>query len=164
MPKSLYLWAMDDSNPMSTYNRVEIRGHVGAMPFVKYTGPTTCIARFSVATNRMGYTDEEGRSVVGEVTEWHSIVCFNATAQQVERDVRTGATVEVSGRLSYEEVRLPSGERTKSARVEADRVRILRYREEVAGKSGTKPEEITNPYGKYLDTLSHDVGDSGLPF
>lgn len=148
---------------MMTYNRVKLVGHVGAMPFVKYTSPTTCIARLSLATNREGYTDDEGRQIVGQVTEWHSVICYNAVAQEVETEVRTGTAIEVEGCLTYEEICLASGERVKSARVEAERIQILSQSTEEE-QVETSKEKPTNPYGKYLDTLSRDAESGDLPF
>lgn len=146
-----------------TYNRIKLIGHVGAMPFVKYTSPTTCISRFSLATNRDGYIDDEGRRIVGERTDWHSILCFNDLAEIVEAEVRTGSKVEVEGYLTYEDRILPSGERIKAARIEADVLRVFapEVEEELPE---VKEEKPTHPYGKYLDTLSQDADKGGLPF
>lgn len=147
-----------------TYNWVKLRGYVGSNPFIKYTSPTTCIARFSIATHRDGYIDDEGNHIFEEVTEWHSIICFNELAQVVEMKVGTGCLLELEGRITYEDRRLASGERIKSSRIEATKIDVIEQRKEENLETEHKEEIKTNPYGKYLDTLSHDSNSGELPF
>lgn len=148
---------------MKGNNLVHLRGRVGAMPFVRYTGLKTCVARFSVATHRQDDVDESDGMVGHRVTEWHSIMCFNDLARRVDLEIETGDMVEVEGRLTYEEVQLPSGERIKAARVEAKELTLLGRKKE-APVCDAPRETSTNPYGKYLDTLSGDAEDGVLPF
>jgi single-strand DNA-binding protein len=84
-----------------TINRVEILGHLGAEPEMRYTASGSAVANFRVATNRVWNADGEQR----KETEWTPIVAWNKLAETCNQYLRKGSRVRVEGYLrtrSYE--------------------------------------------------------------
>lgn len=144
-----------------TENSVLIRGYLGAEPEIRWYDPETCAVRLSLATHSPTFVDSEGREQLGEVTDWHRVVCYRDLARQSVDELHEGDLVLVEGRIAYLKHYNQRGEARRSTVILASRVELVsRKREE----SHTElPEEQPNdPYGKYLDTLAED--SNGLPF
>ncbi len=144
-----------------TYNRITIRGHVGADPEVKYVDPVTPVARFSVATEAEGYVSPDGHFALKPITEWHTVYCYYRLAEVVDASVFKGMEVAVEGRLGYTTIHRGESLPRKVAYIVADSVSVIERREQ----EETAPEEErpNNPYGAYLDFL--DKGsDEDMPF
>ena len=146
---------------MNTYNRVTIRGYVGADPTLKYIDPSTPVARFSVATDADGYVSSDGHFALGKVTEWHTVFAYYRLAEVTDATVFKGLFVEIEGRLSYTTIRTPGKPPRKTAYIIADKISVI---------SREKEEEIipekempNNPYGAYLDVLEKDA-ETDIPF
>ena len=146
---------------MRTYNRITIRGYVGADPEVKYVDPTTPVARFTVATEADGYVSPDGRFVTKTVTEWHAVYCYYRLAEVADATVFKGTPVEVEGRLSYTTVYKAGSEPRKVSYIVADKVTLLEKKE--APEAVPEAELPNNPYGDYLD-LIRKAPDEEMPF
>ena len=72
-------------------NIVVLVGNLGGDPEGWTTKGGTDIAKFSMATSR--YVDGEER------TDWHRIICFGKTANNVLEYLRKGSQVAINGRL-----------------------------------------------------------------
>lgn len=81
-------------------NRVTLLGNVGKDPDVKHLENNNCVAQFSLATTKKGYTTKEGQTVADR-TEWHSLVVWNKLAEVVEKFVKKGDKLYVEGELRY---------------------------------------------------------------
>ncbi len=83
-------------------NNVRLIGNLGFDPEVREIAKGRKVARLSVATNE-SYRNANGDLVTD--TQWHTVVAWGSTAEQVERILRKGASVTLEGRLvhrSYE--------------------------------------------------------------
>ncbi|MDX9752138.1 MAG: single-stranded DNA-binding protein [Flavobacteriales bacterium] len=83
-------------------NNVRLIGNLGADPEVREVAKGRKVARLSVATNER-YRNAEGAQVTD--TQWHTVVAWGRTAEQVEMLLRKGTQVTLEGRLvhrSYE--------------------------------------------------------------
>lgn len=80
-------------------NRVTLLGNVGKDPDVRHL-ENNCVAQFSLATTKKGYTTKEGQTVPDR-TEWHSLVVWNKLAEVVEKFVKKGDKLYVEGELRY---------------------------------------------------------------
>ena len=138
-----------------TYNRITIRGHVGADPEVKYVDPVTPVARFSVATDAEGYVSPDGHFALKPITEWHTVYCYYRLAEVVDASVFKGMEVEVEGRLSYTTIY-----RGESLPRKVAYIVIERIEDEERAPRGESPN---NPYGAYLDFLEKG-SDGDMPF
>ena len=82
---------------MSSYNRVTMLGHLGRNPdLVEHASMP--IAKFSVATSERRKVGAEWK----QETEWHNIVCFGKTAENVISFLKKGSQVLVEGKLKTE--------------------------------------------------------------
>ena len=83
-------------------NNVRLTGNLGFDPEVREIAKGRKVARMSVATNE-SYRNANGEYVTD--TQWHTVVAWGQTAEQVERLLRKGSPVNLEGRLvhrSYE--------------------------------------------------------------
>src|SRR5690606_18815330 len=79
------------SSTMNTLkNNVRLIGNLGADPEVREVAKGRKVARLSVATNER-YRNAEGAQVTD--TQWHTVVAWGRTAEQVEMLLRKGTQV-----------------------------------------------------------------------
>ena len=84
-------------------NKVILLGYVGNEPEVRYLDRQRCVARVRLATNEY-YTNDRGET--NTQTEWHTVIFWNKSAQNIEKYVHKGTLLYVEGRLqtrSYED-------------------------------------------------------------
>jgi len=122
-------------------NKVQLIGHLGKDPELKYTPSGVAVANFSIATNE-SWKDQEGN--VQERTEWHNIVAWRASAEYAEKYIRKGAQLYIEGKIQ-----------TRSWEKDG----IKRYTTEIYVESfqllGKKPETI-----EALNTVSAPQADA----
>ena len=81
---------------MNDLNRVQLIGHLGHDPEVKYTTTGTARTTFSVAT-RAHWKDADGQAQ--DTTEWTRCVAWGTLAEGCAQYVAKGSHVYVAGRL-----------------------------------------------------------------
>ena len=81
---------------MHDLNRVQLIGHLGQDPEVKYTATGTARTTFSVATSAR-WKDADGQEQ--ETTEWTHCVAWGTLAEVCAQYVAKGSRVYVAGRL-----------------------------------------------------------------
>jgi single-strand DNA-binding protein len=79
-----------------TLNRVQLIGHLGGDPELRYTTSGLPVATFSLATNRQ-WPGKDG--TMQEETEWHSIVAWDKLAQICSEHLAKGRLVFIEGRI-----------------------------------------------------------------
>ncbi|MEG1607680.1 MAG: single-stranded DNA-binding protein [Mucinivorans sp.] len=129
-------------------NRVILVGFVGREPEVRSLETGVKIARISLATTER-YTDSHGERQ--ENTQWHSLVCWRAQADFVERWVHTGAQVYIEGKLRYREITDAAGRHYQAAEVHCDLVRQIVRATSEAKEPLTAVADLT-------------IGNDNLPF
>lgn len=85
------------------YNKVTIVGRLGRDPETRYTQSGTAVSNMAIATSE-SYRDKEGNRQ--EKTEWHRVVTWAKTAENVGQFLGKGRLVLVEGKLqtrSYED-------------------------------------------------------------
>jgi single-strand DNA-binding protein len=78
-------------------NKVELIGHLGADPDLRYLPNGSPICNVSVATTRR-WTDKSSNEKK-EHTEWHRVIFFNRLAEVVSEYLHKGSKVYIEGRL-----------------------------------------------------------------
>lgn len=78
-------------------NFVQLIGHAGNDPEVRTFGNSGKVVRLNVATNEF-YTNEKGERV--EDTTWHRIVAWGKMAERIEKQVKKGTHVALTGKLT----------------------------------------------------------------
>ena len=68
-------------------NKVILLGHTGKAPDFKEFDNGGCVATFSLATTKRGYTTKDGRQIP-ERTEWHNVVLQNGLAKVANQYVK----------------------------------------------------------------------------
>lgn len=113
-------------------NQVTLIGNLGADPETRQTqgGGTVCTLR--VATT---HRSKRGETWVDE-TEWHRVVCFGRTAENVGRFCRKGKQLYIQGRIQTRKWQDQSGQDRYSTEIVADVVRFLGGRDERSGGGG----------------------------
>ena len=118
-----------------THNRVELLGHLGADPELRYTSAGVAVANFRVATNMVYKVGDEERTE----TEWTPIVTWRGLAEACARHLHKGSRVFVEGRLKTRAWEDETGQTRYRTEVQADNVIFLDGRQVLA--EATMPEE-----------------------
>ncbi len=79
-------------------NRVRLIGNLGFDPEIREVAAGRKVARMSMVTTDT-YKNAEGETVTD--TQWHTVVAWGSTAEQVERLLRKGSPIEIEGRLVH---------------------------------------------------------------
>ena len=82
---------------MSSINRIELLGHTGADPEIRYTPDGTPVATLSIATNR--YWKDKKTGEQHEDVEWTRVVLWGRLAEVAEKYLRKGSRCHIDGRL-----------------------------------------------------------------
>lgn len=107
---------------MAGLNKAMIIGHLGADPELRETQGGKAVCNMRIATSST-YTKADGERV--EQTEWHSVVCFNKTAEIAAQYLSKGRQVYVEGRLQTREYEDKDGIKRRSTEIVADVVTFL---------------------------------------
>lgn len=81
-------------------NKVILVGRIGRDIELKYTPSGTAVCNLSLATDE-GYTDKNGQKQ--DRTEWHKVVLWGKTAENVAKYKRKGDEIYVEGKLETRE-------------------------------------------------------------
>ena len=124
---------------MAYLNNVQLIGNVGNDPDVRYldregTGNQK-FATFKVATTKR-FRDRNNEQ--HEQTQWHTCTCFGNIADVVEKYIKKGSSVFVSGELSYRKWQDKDGLDHYSTEIKLFTVQMLDKRQKDA------PEIVTN--------------------
>jgi len=127
-------------------NRVELIGHLGASPELKYTQSGRAVATVSLATNNR-YRDQQGNLV--ENTEWHRVTFWERNAETVSQYLTTGSLIYVEGRLHYRQYEVDGQKRTAVEIVARDYL-MLDSRHDVGQVAdGEQPHPSSNDEEEY---------------
>ena len=103
-------------------NKVILIGNLGTDPEVKYTSGNQAVAKFRLATTET-YTDRNQQQQ--SRTEWHSIVVWGKTAENVNRYLKKGRQVFIEGRIQSRQWDDKEGKKRTTTEVVANRVLAL---------------------------------------
>ena len=112
---------------MAYLNQVQLIGAVGNDPEVRYLdsnpqNPPKKVASFRLATTeRYKYPDGNSK----EHTEWHNITVWNGKADFVEKYVKKGNNLFISGKLATRQWTDQSGNKRYTTEVVAENIQML---------------------------------------
>lgn len=81
---------------MSSVNKAILVGNLGRDPELRYTSTGKAVCNFSIATSETRGKGQERQ----EETTWHSIVCWEKTAENCAQYLRKGSKVYVEGKIT----------------------------------------------------------------
>ena len=111
-------------------NKVILIGNLGQDPEMRSTASGTAVANLRLATADRR-KDRDGNWT--DHTEWHTIVAFGRTAENVAQYCRKGKQLFVEGRLQTRKWQDRDGRDRYSTEIVADNVRFLGGRGDSAG-------------------------------
>jgi single-strand DNA-binding protein len=122
-------------------NKVQLTGHLGADPEMRYTAQGSAVTTFRVASNR-SWKDREGGA--HEETEWFRIVAWDKLGEICNQYLTKGTRVYVEGRLQTRKYTDRDGQERYATEVIAQDMIILSAR----GERGQVPEDAGGDYGE----------------
>jgi single-strand DNA-binding protein len=124
-------------------NMVQLIGHLGQDPEMRYTPSGQPVAKFTVATNR------EWKGADGErktATDWHNIEVWGKLAEISNQYLAKGRQVYVQGRLQTDKYDDKDGNTKWFTKVVAQEVKFLGTKPDGAGS--VAPEEPAGSLGE----------------
>jgi single-strand DNA-binding protein len=118
-------------------NKVQMTGHLGADPEMRYTAQGSAVTTFRVASNRT-WKDKEGTQ--HDDTEWFRIVAWDKLGEICNQYLTKGTRVYVEGRLQTRKYTDRDGIERYSSEVVAQDMIILSSR----GERGSVPDAEEN--------------------
>jgi single-strand DNA-binding protein len=140
---------------MSSLNKVQLIGHLGAKPELKYLESGQAVCEMRIATNEV-WKDKEGKKQ--ERVEWTRIVAWGKIGETCAEYLDKGRQVYVEGRLqtrSWDDK--DSGEKCYMTEVVAQVVKFL-------GKGEGGGRRDTGPDDSYEPPPASGAGDDDIPF
>ncbi len=143
-----------------TVNKVILVGNLGADPEVRTTTSGTVVGNLRIATTER-QKDREGNWT--EATEWHRVVCFGRTAENVSRYLRKGRQVYVEGRIRTQKRQDREGKDRWTTEVVADQIRFLGGRDNAASNNFSS-EPARTPVAAGAGGAEPLAPDDDIPF
>lgn len=143
-------------------NEAKIIGHVGRDPETRYLPSGDSVVNFSVATTdkwRDKTTNEQR-----EATEWHRVTAFGKLAEIIDKHVRKGTQVYVSGKIVTRKWTDQSGVEKYSTEIKADTLQMLGGKREGEGAEGGEGYTRTKPAADQTAPSSLGAMDDDIPF
>jgi len=112
-------------------NKVMLIGNLTRDPNIRYTGNSTAVASFGIATNR-SWTPADGGDKQERV-DFHNIVAWSKLAEICGQLLHKGDKVYVEGRIQTRDWKTESGEVRKVTEIIIDNMMLLS-----GGRSGAK--------------------------
>jgi single-strand DNA-binding protein len=106
---------------MSGINKVNLVGHLGKDPEVRYLEGGVSVASFPLATSES--YNKEGRKV--EQTEWHNIVMWRGLADVAAKYLQKGKLVYIEGKLRTRSFEDKGGVKKYTTEIVAENFTIL---------------------------------------
>jgi single-strand DNA-binding protein len=129
-------------------NKVILIGRLGRDPETRETNSGMTVAELRIATSR-GRGDNEQ-------TDWHTVVCFDKTAEIVAKYLSKGRQVYVEGRLQHDSWEDKDGNKKYKTSVVANSVQFLGSRSEAESGGGN--------YSRSSEKRQRSSDDEVIPF
>ena len=107
---------------MASVNKVILLGNLGANPELRSTQSGQAVCELRIATNDV-WTDKSGQKQ--ERTEWHRVVVWGRSAENVAKYMTKGRSMYVEGRLQTREWNDKDGNKRYTTEIVADRVQFI---------------------------------------
>jgi single-strand DNA-binding protein len=108
---------------MSGLNKVQIIGHLGADPDVRYMPSGKPVANLRIATSETWKDRDTGDKK--EKTEWHSVVMFDKLGEIAGEYLRKGSLVYVEGKLQTRKWQDKEGKDRYSTEIVGQQMQML---------------------------------------
>lgn len=112
---------------MASLNKVQLIGHLGRDPEVRYLPNGDAVSNFSIATT------EKWKNQAGEpqeATEWHRITAFARLAEIVGQYLKKGSQVYIEGKIQSRKYQDKDGHEKVSVEIRASELQMLGGRQD----------------------------------
>jgi single-strand DNA-binding protein len=158
---------------LSTINKVQVLGHLGADPEVRYTQNNTAVATLSLATSEK-WTDKN-TGELQESTEWHRIVLWGKLAELAQEYTRKGSLIYIEGSLQTRSYEDKEGITRYTTEIKGQVMKFIGKKDSSEAPTPSKPKATNGsakvPYSKEAAAgikaqapVDDDLDDDGLPF
>ena len=162
---------------MASLNKVQLIGHLGANPDLKYTPSNRPVCNLSIATSEAWKDKQTGEKK--EKTEWHRCQVWGEFAEVCAKYLAKGRQVYVEGKLQTRSYEDKNGQKKYSTEIIVSNVVFLgsgegqgqgggKHREERASGGGWGGHgHVTGEHAKDAteqSALPGDLDDDGIPF
>lgn len=140
-------------------NKISLIGRVGKDPEIKHLESGAVVAKFSLATSEK-YKDKTGETK--EQTEWHNVVIWNKLVEVVEKWVKKGDLIYLSGKVTYRSYD-KDGETRYFTEINCQELKMLggnksensqpHQQSELTQYQSSKPETQEIPFAEHPDDL-----------
>ena len=143
---------------MGSVNKVILVGNLGRDAELKYTPSGAAVSNFSIATSESWKDKNSGERK--EKTEWHRIVLWGKTAENLSQYLLKGKQIFVEGRLETRQWEDKEGQKRSTTEVRVgpgDRLVLLGSRDDGGSRSSSTGSESapsdpgTNQGGELTD-------------
>ncbi|MBL03635.1 uncharacterized protein METZ01_LOCUS152975 [marine metagenome] len=148
---------------MGSVNRVILVGNLGRDAELKYTPSGAAVSNFSIATSESWKDKNSGERK--EKTEWHRIVIWGKTAENLSQYLLKGKQIYVEGRLETRQWEDKEGQKRSTTEVRVgpgDRLVLLGSRDDGGSRRSSAGTESapSNPAPNQGGALT----DDDIPF
>jgi len=127
-------------------NTVAIMGRIGHTPELKQTQSGGCVLSLRIACDRNIKGNDGKRG-----TDWIDVICFNKTAEFVQRYFNKGDLIAIEGRLQARDWQDKNGNKRHTVEIIANNVSFC---------GGKRDSEGSNSaYNNSLDAMPPEQGD-----
>jgi single-strand DNA-binding protein len=137
---------------MSSLNKVQIIGHLGRDPEVRYLASGDQVANVAVATSETWKDKATGEKK--EATEWHRVVVYGKLAEVIGQYLHKGSLVYFEGKLKTRKWQDKDGIEKYTTELVCDTMQML------GGRQNNEPEQQQEPQRKPPRELDADA----IPF
>lgn len=134
-------------------NKVILIGNLGHDPELRYTASQTPVCQINIATGERR-KDQSGNWV--EHTEWHRVVTFGRTAENVSNYLKKGSQAYIEGRIQTRKWTDKEGNERYSTEVVANTVQFL------GGGGGGGRGRDSSPVHDYGDAPEAQSGNESV--
>lgn len=138
-------------------NTAILIGRLGHDPEVRYTASGTAVCNFNMATEER-WTDQGGEKQ--KRTDWHRIVSWRKTAENVGEYLHKGSRVGVTGKLRTREWEDRDGVKRYVTEIIAAFVEFL----DPANGNGNNAKPKADPLGGPVPEDTGEVPEDDIPF
>lgn len=115
---------------MASLNKIQIIGHLGRDPEVRYLPNGDAVSNFSVATTEK-WKNQAGEQQ--EATEWHRVTAFAKLAEIVGKYLKKGSQVYIEGKIQSRKYQDKDGNEKVSVEIRASEMQMLGGRTDATG-------------------------------
>lgn len=107
-------------------NKVQLVGHLGAVPEMKTFESGTVKAKMRICTNEH-FLNAKGEH--SEDVQWHTVVAWAKMAEYAAKTLTKGSEVSVEGRLNHRDYIAPDGQKRYYTEVVATEISLVEKKE-----------------------------------